>query len=228
MSKRFTETEKWDDKWFRSLTPGSKLLFIFMLDKCDLAGFYEIDPDDIEFRTGLPSEKVLGAIQGLDRGLIINGDWVWIKNFLKHQKNDSLNPENNAHKHIIRLIAQKIEMFPDIPKILGANKGLFSPIGKGKGISKGKSVADVHFDEFWSAYPNKSGKVAARKAWSKNKCDEIKDEIVLAVERQKEMKQWKKDNGEFIPHASTWLNQKRWEDDVNVQPVKQYDLSAVI
>jgi len=133
MSKRFTDTDKWDDKWFRGLGPASKLLFIFIIDRCNLGGYYEIDEADIAFRTGLPEDKILGAIQGLDRGLIRKGDWVWVKKFLYHQKNLPLNPENNAHKHIIQCIADKLSIFPEIPKTLGAKKGLFSPIGKGTG-----------------------------------------------------------------------------------------------
>ena len=25
--------------------------------------------------------------------------------------------------------------------------------------------------------------------------------------------EWKKDNGQFIPYPTSWLNQKRWEDE---------------
>ena len=35
-----------------------------------------------------------------------------------------------------------------------------------------------------------------------------------AIEQQKESAQWSKDNGQFIPHPTTWLNGKRWEDEV--------------
>jgi len=34
------------------------------------------------------------------------------------------------------------------------------------------------------------------------------------VNAQKATEQWRKDNGQFIPHPQTWLNQRRWEDDV--------------
>ena len=140
MSKRFTETGKWDDKWFRGLTPGCKLMFLFITDKCDLAGFYEIDTEDIAFRTGLQEDKILGAIKGLSRGLMVKGDWVWMRKLLHHQKNLPLNPENNAHNHIIKCVAEKLSMFPEVPKEIGAKKGLFSPIGIGRGIGKGKGT----------------------------------------------------------------------------------------
>jgi len=41
--KRFTETQKWEDPWFRRLSPQMKLLWQWILDRCDNAGV--IDPD---------------------------------------------------------------------------------------------------------------------------------------------------------------------------------------
>ena len=52
--KRFTETGKWDDVWFRKLTPATKLLWYWMLDKCDHAGVIEPDFDLASFQTGSP------------------------------------------------------------------------------------------------------------------------------------------------------------------------------
>jgi len=43
MGIRFTETEKWADKLFRKWKPETKLLFLFIVDNCDCAGFWEID-----------------------------------------------------------------------------------------------------------------------------------------------------------------------------------------
>lgn len=138
MSKRFTESDKWDDVWFRQLPPGAKLTFLFMCDRCDMAGFYELDVEDIAFRTKMTEDSILGAVKGLYRGLIQHDNVVWLRNFLRHQKNLPLNPENNAHKHIIYRIGQRLAEFPEVPKLLGADMGLFSPIGKGRGKGKGK------------------------------------------------------------------------------------------
>lgn len=67
------------------------------------------------------------------------------------------------------------------------------------------------FDKFWAAYPRKVGKEAARKAFLKAR---VPVETLLdAIEQQKRSAQWTRDNGQFIPHPATWLNQGRWEDE---------------
>lgn len=72
------------------------------------------------------------------------------------------------------------------------------------------------FDEFWNAYPRKVAKVAAEKAFNKLKVDEpLLNKMLTAIEQQSKSAQWKKDDGQFIPHPATWLNQARWEDKPN-------------
>ena len=43
MAYRFTDTNKWHDAWFSSLKPLEKLLFNYLCDNCDIAGFIEIN-----------------------------------------------------------------------------------------------------------------------------------------------------------------------------------------
>jgi hypothetical protein len=85
------------------------------------------------------------------------------------------------------------------------------------GIEHISSSGDDGFESFWSAYPRKVAKQDALKAWRKIKAPpDVQDEILNALERRKESPEWQKDNGQFIPHAATWLNGKRWEDVVTV------------
>lgn len=71
------------------------------------------------------------------------------------------------------------------------------------------------FDRFWTAYPRKVAKPDARKKFEKLNPDEALLETMLAaIEKQKRSDQWIRDGGQFIPHPSTWLNQRRWEDEV--------------
>jgi hypothetical protein len=69
------------------------------------------------------------------------------------------------------------------------------------------------FDEFWLAYPRKTGKGEAQKAYAKalTKIDGPDPPTVLlrALERVKAT--WT--DAQFIPHPATWLNQERWNDE---------------
>jgi hypothetical protein len=50
--KRFTETNKWEDPWFRRLKPEMKLLWAWLLDSCDNAGVIDIDIELASFQVG--------------------------------------------------------------------------------------------------------------------------------------------------------------------------------
>jgi len=67
------------------------------------------------------------------------------------------------------------------------------------------------FETFWKVYPKKTAKENAKKAWIKIKPnDELIAKITKAVKDQKLSER----EQQFIPHAATWLNAKRWEDEI--------------
>ena len=76
-----------------------------------------------------------------------------------------------------------------------------------------RAEKDAVFNEFWKAYPKKVGKKDAQRAFDKVPKAEW-PKLVPSVERQKQSKQWLKDDGQYIPNPSTWLNQGRWDDEV--------------
>ena len=80
---------------------------------------------------------------------------------------------------------------------------------------KGKKDCSDLFNQFWTAYPKHIAKQSAVKAFEKLKPDEkLLEAMLKAIARQKESKQWEKDGGAFIPYPATWLNQRRWEDEL--------------
>lgn len=69
------------------------------------------------------------------------------------------------------------------------------------------------FQRFWDEYPKKVDKQKARKAFQKLSVTEDFLEVMLSeLLRQKKSQEWRRDGGRYIPHASTWLNGHRWED----------------
>ena len=70
------------------------------------------------------------------------------------------------------------------------------------------------FDEFWSAWPvstRKVAKAACQTKWAKQKLDDVADRILAHVRVMKQTDSWKTG---FEPAPLTYLNQKRWEDDL--------------
>lgn len=71
----------------------------------------------------------------------------------------------------------------------------------------------ISFDQFYKAYPRKVGRYAAEKSFKRL----AEKEKTLAIEGLSNyIKFWEgnKTEKQFIPHPSTWLNQKRWEDEL--------------
>jgi hypothetical protein len=83
-----------------------------------------------------------------------------------------------------------------------------------KGSKKKVPHTDEEFDQFWAAYPRKVGKKTAMKSFSK--VNVPLETILTALEQHKKSDQWRKDNGQFIPHPATWLNNERWADELNL------------
>ena len=78
---------------------------------------------------------------------------------------------------------------------------------------KARSISSA-FDAFWSEYPRKVGKIAAKKAFERAIRKAPLETLLTAVRRQKCGSQWTQDNGQYIPNPATWLNQGRWEDEL--------------
>ena len=81
------------------------------------------------------------------------------------------------------------------------------------------SGGDERFDLFWATYPRREAKQDARKAFDKLAPDDaLMAKILDAIRKQSQSQQWQENGGRFIPYPATWLNSRRWEDDV--QPAK--------
>jgi DNA-binding MarR family transcriptional regulator len=81
---------------------------------------------------------------------------------------------------------------------------------------KAKPVCeDGAFDRFWAAYPKKQKKLEAQKIWGKLKPDvELAGQIIKDVQRRKDTFDWTKENRKYCPLPSSYLNGRRWEDEI--------------
>lgn len=89
-------------------------------------------------------------------------------------------------------------------------------VPKRRGRPPGKAKSKLHrFDEWYALYPRKTARGNAEKAWASLKAsEELIDTMISALRVQREQPDWTKDNGSFIPHPATWLNGKRWMDEL--------------
>jgi uncharacterized protein YdaU (DUF1376 family) len=85
---------------------------------------------------------------------------------------------------------------------------------------KKKENKDIcRFDDFWDQWPTSKRKVAraaCEAKWGRMKLDHIADRIIASVALLKGSEQWL---AGYEPAPMTYLNQRRWEDDSDVNNV---------
>ena len=100
MSKRFTDSEKFRDVWYRKLTPTLKCFWEYLLSECDNAGLIDIDLESASFHIGAEVTKDDLMITFANRVIKLYDGKYFIPKFIEFQQGE-LNPQNNAHKPII-------------------------------------------------------------------------------------------------------------------------------
>ena len=143
MAYRYSDTLKWQDEWFVDLTSIEKLLFLYLYDNCDIAGFFELSYRKISFDLGCKEAEVKGALEGLNKGVFISNDGkcLLVKNFIKHQKNLPLNPDNKAHIGILKRVSLYIQKFNNVT--LDYQEGYLG-IGALKPLQRGTVINTVY------------------------------------------------------------------------------------
>ena len=79
-----------------------------------------------------------------------------------------------------------------------------------KPITNNQEYID-RFDIFWKQYPRKVAKPNALKSWLKIKPDDVVLKKMLDAINQQQLPS---KEIQFVPHPATWLNAKRWEDEI--------------
>lgn len=110
-------------------------------------------------------------------------------------KNDGGSPSKMTGSTINKKIKQEKEQPPKAPQ--------------------GAAWEPVMFERFWKLYPRKKDRAKALRAWDKLKADrKLMQTMSAALKAQMATEEWQRDNGRAIPYPSTWLNNRRWEDEL--------------
>lgn len=126
--KRFTETAKWEDPWFRRLSPEMKLLWQWLLDRCDNAGIIDPDIELASFQIGYQYPMDTLSRFGDRVEQLECGKW-FIPKFIQFQYGQ-LSEDCKAHKPVFQSLEKH--------GIQRVSKGYQYPPRKGKGIGIGK------------------------------------------------------------------------------------------
>lgn len=123
------------------------------------------------------------------------------------QSEDNVLEVSSKCPHNVLAKVDNVRQEKEIEKELELEKELdIPPI-----IPREVSEAEKMFNQFWEAYPKKVDKKGCMRKFIKiENLADIFPDIMSALEHQKKSKQWNEENGKFIPHPSTWINQERW------------------
>lgn len=80
-------------------------------------------------------------------------------------------------------------------------------------VQKSEKADKELFLPFWKLYPSSKGKAEAEKAWTKLRASDV-PKVMESLAKHIGCRDWVKDDGQYIPMASTWLNKRRFEDEV--------------
>lgn len=210
MPKRLTDTEKWADDFFMNLSPAHKLFFFYLLDNCDHAGFWKVNKRLAEFQIGETLDIDAALADFGDRVRVVGDKW-FITKFIDFQYKGHLNPSDQVHKSVIKLLESNgIDLSP----YQGPDQTLTRPSAGSMVMVKDKVKANDLWEKFWSVCTNKQGKIPARASWDKLTQEEQETAIRAWPAYASHCAKTKFS----MKHPQGWLNDKRFNDQFESGP----------
>jgi hypothetical protein len=241
-------TQLWTDKKIQRLTVQGKLLFVYLITNphTHLSGIYYLPKELIQKETGLSdtlSNTLFHTLSELERAYYDQEtSTVFVVNMFRYQGQGEKNERSCANQlmglHGTPLIAQFLEHYPKVKRFcsdtlldtLSTLSKIFPSVPDPVLLISSPSSHELNpkiksngcaeeFEQFWRSYPKKVGKKKAQVAWknAKDKPDVV--DMIKVLDQAKKTDQWTRENGQFIPHPSTWLNEGRWADESTTKPL---------
>tara|TARA_R100000655_G_scaffold7920_4_gene21118 strand:+ start:1668 stop:2357 length:690 start_codon:yes stop_codon:yes gene_type:complete len=107
MAKRFIDTKMWDKSWYRKLSPEAKLLWVYILTKCDHAGILDGDWEAASFFIGYNISEYEEIPPEIKNKMIpIDDDQYFIPSFVDYQYG-LLKENSKPHLSVIKRLENK-------------------------------------------------------------------------------------------------------------------------
>lgn len=222
--KRMIDPKIWDSKDFSRLSTPAKLIFIGLFSQADDDGRGNAEATYVKSKLFPYDEQV--RVTDIEKSLNEIAAYMSIT-FYRHGTDEFYSLDNwSDWQKVDRPQCSKIQPFDDtceqIRRIIDESSANVPAKPCPNRIEQNRKEYIVRFDRFWSAYPRKDKKQDSLKIFVRLKPDDILlQKMLAAIERQKQTEQWQ--DRKYIPMPSTWLNGKRWEDDVQEEsePLKK-------
>lgn len=144
---------------------------------------------------------------------VLNGD-LFSSNFDEIQEN--INDNNNLIQNTGFQYSGSISPEYGLP-VTGFSTPIntinINTIQNQKLFCSSRDERDSLFETFYSSYPRHQGRTQAMKAWKKLKCEPIGEKIIEHV-KARIAGEWAGKEKQFIPLPASFLNSKRWEDEL--------------
>lgn len=210
VSKRFTETGKWDGTWFRTLSPVRKCLWLYLVDRCDQAGVIEADYALASFLIGEPVTAADTAALAENVTVLPNGK-LWLPKFVRFQYG-ILSRDCKPHGPVFAALARHgltegavNAPAPAAPVVLTL---VPEPVAKAK-----PKVSEIAL-AIYSNFPRKEGRADALRAIEKALRVVSAETLTASVKAYAAaVSRWPAGDEKFVPYASTWFNGERYADD---------------
>lgn len=222
--KRYTDTNKWKDSWFKSLSLKAKLAWVYLCDDCDHSGIWIIDYEVMSLRLGITiNDTILTELIG-DKLVKLSSESIFIPSFFNFQygeSKDTFNAKVSAIKVLksyglideANEVVDLTDSLMRVPRessdaLININSNINSNI-------KSSEDSTLDFEALYQLYPKRlkgnMGKASGMSSLKvKIKTKEKLNRFRLAVENFKRMVDEGEVDKNFIPMWSTFVN--RFED----------------
>jgi hypothetical protein len=215
-----------DSDAFLNMPLSSQVLYFHLAMRADDDGFINNTQKIIRMIGATPDDfNILAAkkyILTFDTGVIVIRHWK-MHNYIQ---SDRYKPTIH-HEEKAQLELKKDKTYTNNQQCIQNGYNMDTQVRLGK-VRLGKVSKTLdHFETFWSAYPKKIGKQKCRVWFEKNRVDNnLLQKMTNTIEQQKQTEQWNREDGRYIPHPYTWLNQGRWDDEIPQSRWNQIDMEG--